>query len=139
MHRVDDPALPSTDANGEPRKPAAWWFGGGTDLTPSYLFEEDAVHFHSTLKRAAGSDRYARFKQWCDEYFYIKHRDERRGVGGIFFDDIGAPEEPEEVFRFAQSCGESFLTSYVPILRKRMSTPYEEHHKRWQALRRVRS
>lgn len=141
----------------------AWWFGGGSDLTPSYLFEEDAVHFHKTLKEACdkhGTIMYPCLKKWCDEYFYLPHRSESRGVGGIFFDDLSDevharmpnstmqdPQEKqtverpwgqEEIFRFLRSCGESFLPSYLPILKKRMTTEYGEHQRRWQLLRRGR-
>lgn len=120
------------------------WFGGGADLTPAYLFEEDASHFHQTLKDAC--DRhdpqyYPRFKEWCDRYFYIPHRKETRGVGGIFFDDLGASESDgdiEEIFRFAQSCGQAFLPSYLPILQRRISMPYTDQQKQWQQLRRGR-
>ncbi|PFH53222.1 hypothetical protein AMATHDRAFT_73445 [Amanita thiersii Skay4041] len=133
----------------------AWWFGGGSDLTPSYLFEEDAVHFHSTLKKACdahGSGMYPVFKKWCDEYFYIPHRGESRGIGGIFFDDLnegphaklpGAssasrPVTAEDIFAFIKDAGNAFIPSYLPILAKRHSTPYVEHERRWQLLRRGR-
>jgi coproporphyrinogen III oxidase len=101
--------------------PSAWWFGGGTDLTPSYLFDEDAIHFHKTLKEAC--DRhdptyYAKFKKWCDDYFYIKHRNESRGIGGIFFDDLD-DKEPEQLLAFATDCLGSFLPGYLPIIEKR--------------------
>jgi coproporphyrinogen III oxidase len=145
------------------RKVLAWWFGGGSDLTPSYLFEEDAVHFHRTLRDACdqhGSVMYPTLKKWCDEYFYLPHRSESRGIGGIFFDDLSdetharmphatrqspaekqTAERPwgqEEIFRFLRSCGESFLPSYLPILKKRMATPYGDHQRRWHLLRRGR-
>ena len=102
-------------------QPSSWWFGGGTDLTPCYLFDEDAVHFHTTIKAAC--DRhdpayYPRFKAWCDRYFFLRHRDESRGVGGIFFDDL-ADRDPDRLLDFATDCLSSFLPSYLPILEKR--------------------
>lgn len=122
--------------------PTAWWFGGGTDLTPSYLFDEDAIHFHKTIKEAC--DRhdkayYPRFKEWCDRYFSNKHRGETRGVGGIFFDDLDESEKDQEnTFAFAQSCLKAFLPSYVPIIMKRKDMPYTEKEKEWQQIRRGR-
>jgi coproporphyrinogen III oxidase len=119
-----------------------WWFGGGTDLTPSYLFEEDAVHFHKTIKEACDKhDRtyYPRFKDWCDTYFSNKHRNESRGIGGIFFDDLDdAEKSQEDTFRFVQSCLKSFLPSYIPIIKKRKDMPYSEQEKLWQQIRRGR-
>lgn len=123
----------------------AWWFGGGTDLTPSYLFEEDAVHFHKTIKAACDKhDRayYPRFKDWCDQYFNNKHRNETRGVGGIFFDDLDEHDETgksqEETFAFAQDCLKAFLPSYMPIIERRMNMPYTAKEKEWQQIRRGR-
>ncbi|KAF4981803.1 hypothetical protein FZEAL_2476 [Fusarium zealandicum] len=119
---------------------AAWWFGGGTDLTPSYLFDEDAIHFHKTLKTACDAhdkDYYPRFKKWCDEYFYNKHRGECRGIGGIFFDDLDDSErDRENTFAFIQDCLKSFLPGYVPIIEKRKDMPFTEQEKDWQQLRR---
>ena len=120
----------------------AWWFGGGTDLTPSYLFEEDAIHFHRTIKEAC--DRhdkgyYPRFKAWCDTYFHIPHRQESRGVGGIFFDDLDEDEkDQEELFSFVKHCLEAFLPSYLPIIQKRKDMMYGDQEKQWQQLRRGR-
>lgn len=118
----------------------AWWFGGGSDLTPSYLFDEDAIHFHKTLKQACDShDKtyYPRFKKWCDEYFYNKHRGECRGVGGIFFDDLDETERDQEnTFAFIQDCLKSFIPSYLPILEKRKDMPFTDQEKDWQQLRR---
>ncbi|EJP69268.1 coproporphyrinogen III oxidase [Beauveria bassiana ARSEF 2860] len=120
----------------------AWWFGGGSDLTPSYLFDEDAIHFHKSLKDACDShskDYYPRFKKWCDEYFYNKHRKESRGVGGIFFDDLDESERDQEnTFAFVQDCLKSFLPSYLPILEKRKDMPFNEKEKEWQQIRRGR-
>jgi len=99
----------------------SWWFGGGTDLTPSYLFDEDAIHFHKTIKEACEKhDKryYPTFKKWCDEYFSVKHRGECRGVGGIFFDDLD-DKDPEQLFSFVQDCLNSFLPSYIPIIQRR--------------------
>ncbi|KAF9323925.1 Coproporphyrinogen-III oxidase [Podila minutissima] len=128
---------------GEPDKdgkPTSWWFGGGCDLTPAILYEEDAVHFHSVIKEACDqhdSRYYKDFKKWCDEYFYIPHRGERRGVGGIFFDDLD-DKSPEELFAYVQSCGNSFLNQYVPIMQKRKDMSFTADDKHWQQLRRGR-
>lgn len=107
----------------------SWWFGGGTDLTPSYLFDEDAIHFHKTIKEACdGHDKryYPAFKKWCDDYFYVKHRGESRGIGGIFFDDLD-DKDPENLFSFVRDCLDAFLPSYLPIIEKRkvcLPTPH---------------
>lgn len=118
------------------------WFGGGTDLTPYYLEEEDARHFHATLKVACDKhspEYYARFKKWCDEYFFIKHRGESRGIGGIFFDYLrGSELERENIFAFVRECGDAFLPSYVPIVERRRDAPFGEREKQWQLLRRGR-
>ena len=120
----------------------AWWFGGGTDLTPTYLFDEDAIHFHRTIQAACDKhDRgyYARFKQWCDKYFHIPHRHETRGVGGIFFDDLDEQEkDQEQIFAFVQDCLLAFLPSYLPIIEKRKDMPFTLQEKEWQQLRRGR-
>lgn len=122
--------------------PNTWWFGGGTDLTPCYLFDEDAVHFHKTIKKACDKhdqSYYPRFKKWCDEYFNNKHRGERRGVGGIFFDDLDDQEKDQEnTFEFIQSCLKAFLPSYLPIINKRKDLPFTEQEKQWQQIRRGR-
>ncbi len=159
------------DAEGK-TEPIAWWFGGGTDLTPTYLFEEDAKHFHQTLKDAADRNDtafYPAWKKWCDTYFWIPHRGEARGVGGIFFDDLTLPahapaggkgaaylplfdgdkksnsvlstshaHDQESLFRTIRALGDSFLPAYLPILRKRKSSPFNDAHVAWQALRRGR-
>jgi coproporphyrinogen III oxidase len=113
-----------------------WWFGGGMDLTPYYGFEEDARHFHATCKAAVGA-HYPRFKRWCDEYFYLKHRREPRGVGGIFFDDLNQPDF-DACFALMRSVGDHFLTAYVPIVERRRETPYGEREREFQAYRRGR-
>ena len=142
-----------------------WWFGGGADLTPYYPFLADAQHFHRTLKGACDSVNpafYEVFKPWCDEYFYLKHRDETRGVGGIFYDyqdprgvvykgqdpsgpaaaagqRVGAqPQSWEQLFALASACGNAFLPSYVPIAEKRHDTPYGERERQFQLYRRGR-
>ncbi len=125
------------------RKPGsdpAWWFGGGMDLTPYYGFEEDARHFHLACRRALapfGQDLYPRFKRWCDEYFYLKHRGEPRGIGGIFFDDLNEGGF-ERCFGLMRSVGDHFLPAYVPLLERRASLPYGERERDFQAYRRGR-
>jgi len=124
----------------EPNGKTHWWFGGGTDLTPTFLVEEDVIHFHKTLKKACDKhDRsyYKKFKEWCDKYFYIPHRGECRGVGGIFFDDIDEPN-PEAVFKFVTTCAESVLPSYVPIVEKHKNDGYSYEDRQWQLMRRGR-
>ena len=120
----------------------AWWFGGGTDLTPSYLFDEDAIHFHRTIKDACDKhDRayYPRFKAWCDKYFHIPHRHESRGIGGIFFDDLDEEEkDQEQLFSFVKDCLDGFLPSYMPLIQRRKDMPYTDYNKEWQQLRRGR-
>ena len=109
------------------------WFGGGMDLTPYYGFEDDARHFHAVCKKAVG-EHYGRFKRWCDEYFYLRHRREPRGIGGIFFDDLGDASS----WDLAKSVGEHFLAAYLPILERRKSHPYGERERAFQAYRRAR-
>ena len=114
-----------------------WWFGGGMDLTPYYGFEEDARHFHGTCKKAldaVGADYYPRFKRWCDEYFYLRHRGEPRGVGGIFFDDLAE----ERSFELTKSVGDNFLAAYVPILERRKEFAFGARERSFQAYRRGR-
>ncbi|KAH8922183.1 Coproporphyrinogen oxidase [Atractiella rhizophila] len=135
---VTDPGVAPAEDGSRPVK--SWWFGGGSDLTPSYLFEEDAVHFHKTLKDACDAHDptyYPTFKATCDKYFYIPHREECRGIGGIFFDDV-ADKDPSEIFAFIQSAGNAFLESYVPIVEKRKDMAFTERNKQWQQLRRGR-
>ena len=117
-----------------------WWFGGGFDLTPYYGFEEDAIHWHETAKAACidfDEDVYPRFKQWCDEYFYIKHRQEPRGIGGLFFDDLNEWEF-EKSFAFVKSVGDHFLPAYMPIAERRKDTAYGERERNFQLYRRGR-
>ena len=117
-----------------------WWFGGGMDLTPYYGFEEDAIHFHHACKSALqpfGDDCYPRLKKWCDEYFYLKHRKEPRGIGGVFFDDLNQPNF-DTCFNLTRSVGEHFLPAYRPILERRKDIPYGERERDFQAYRRGR-
>lgn len=119
------------------------WFGGGADLTPYYLWDEDAIHFHRVFKEACdihGHDLYPRFKKECDDYFYNDHRDEARGVGGIFFDYLRETERrsPEDWLKFTTGCGRSFLDAYVPIVKRRKDEAYEERHRYFQEIRRGR-
>jgi coproporphyrinogen III oxidase len=114
-----------------------WWFGGGMDLTPYYGFEEDARHFHAACKAAVGKELYPGFKRWCDEYFFIKHRNEPRGIGGVFFDDLNEPDFGS-CFALVRSVGDHFLTAYVPIIERRRETPYGEREREFQAYRRGR-
>lgn len=116
------------------------WFGGGMDLTPYYGFEEDAVHFHQTCKDALspfGEDKYPRFKQWCDEYFFLKHRQEPRGVGGVFFDDF-QELGPLRSFAMLQSVADALLKAYLPIVQRRQHLPYGERERAFQLYRRGR-
>ena len=139
-----NPYVPTTHANfrfftaGE-RKPV-WWFGGGFDLTPYYPFLEDVVHWHEAAKAACdsfGKDLYPRYKEWCDNYFYLKHRDETRGVGGLFFDDVNE-QGFEQSFAFVRAVGDSFLGGYKPIVKKRKAHPYGERQRDFQLYRRGR-
>jgi coproporphyrinogen III oxidase len=117
-----------------------WWFGGGMDLTPYYGFEEDCEHFHRTNKNALDTfdtSYYPKFKKHCDEYFYLKHRKEPRGIGGIFFDDFNELGF-EQSFALQRAVGESFLQAYLPILQRRKDTPYAEKERDFQAYRRGR-
>ena len=116
------------------------WFGGGMDLTPFYGFEDDAIHFHTTCKDALtpfGDDKYPRFKTWCDEYFYLKHRAEQRGVGGVFFDDFSELGFDDSL-AMMQSVGDAFLKAYQPIVAKRQAMPYGERERAFQLYRRGR-
>ncbi|MGJ3348382.1 oxygen-dependent coproporphyrinogen oxidase [Morganella sp. Je.2.23] len=117
-----------------------WWFGGGFDLTPFYPFAEDAVHWHTVARdicRPLGEDAWPRYKKWCDDYFYLKHRNEARGIGGLFFDDLNKPGF-EECFAFTQAVGNGFTRAYLPIAEKRRSVPYGERERQFQLYRRGR-
>ena len=117
-----------------------WWFGGGCDLTPCYLDEDDAVHFHKTLKEACDENDtsyFPKFKKWCDNYFNVAHRGERRGIGGIFFDDLDSPSK-DACFDFVSSCANVVIPSYIPIVKKHYKDNYTEEQRHWQQLRRGR-
>lgn len=121
-------------------QPPVCWFGGGMDLTPYYGFEDDARHFHTVCRDALapfGDDKYPRFKQWCDEYFFLKHRNEQRGVGGIFFDDF-SEFDFERSFSMLQSVGDAFLPAYLPLVERRRGMPYGEREREFQLYRRGR-
>ncbi|MFV0662033.1 oxygen-dependent coproporphyrinogen oxidase [Denitromonas sp.] len=124
-------------------KPGAepvWWFGGGMDLTPYYPFEEDVRHFHATCKHALtpfGPDVHAEYKAWCDRYFHLKHRNEARGVGGVFFDDLNAGGF-DRCFALTRAVGDAFIDAYVPLVERRRNVPYGERERDFQAYRRGR-
>jgi coproporphyrinogen III oxidase len=129
-------SLSAKTPQGEP----VFWFGGGMDLTPCYGFDEDCVHFHSACKRAVepfGADKHPRFKTWCDEYFFLKHRNEQRGIGGIFFDDF-AEGGFDNGFALMRSVGDAFLDAYLPILERRKDAPYGIRERDFQLYRRGR-
>ncbi len=117
-----------------------WWFGGGFDLTPYYAFEEDCKHWHQTAKAACdpfGANIYPQYKKWCDDYFYLKHRNESRGIGGLFFDDVNQWGF-DHCFEFIKSIGDHFLLAYLPILQKRKNIAYGERERDFQCYRRGR-
>ena len=127
------------DAKKEDRG-SIWWFGGGFDLTPYYGFNEDAKHWHATAKNACadfGEDIYPRYKKWCDDYFYLKHRQEARGIGGLFFDDLNEWGF-EKCFAFMRSVGDAFLPAYLPIVERRKKIEYSERQRQFQLYRRGR-
>jgi coproporphyrinogen III oxidase len=129
-------ALIATRPDAEP----AWWFGGGMDLTPYYPFADDIRHFHSTCKQVLlpfGEGTHARYKKWCDEYFFLKHRNEPRGVGGVFFDDL-AEGGFERCFALTRAVGDAFADAYLPIIDRRQTLPYGERERDFQAYRRGR-
>lgn len=145
MHPLN-PYVPTSHANVRfflAEKPGAdpvWWFGGGYDLTPYYGFDEDCVHWHKTARDACapfGDEVYARFKKWCDEYFFLKHRNEPRGIGGLFFDDLNAWGF-ERCFEFMRSVGDSYTKAYLPIVQDRKNTLYGERERGFQLYRRGR-
>ena len=141
-----NPYVPTVHMNvrmisaGHPGQESVCWFGGGMDLTPFYGHEEDAVHFHATCRDAVqsfGEDKYPHFKKWCDEYFYLKHRNEQRGIGGIFFDDFSEGGF-DNGFALMQSVGTSFLSAYMPIVERRKDIAYGERERNFQLYRRGR-
>jgi len=141
-----NPYVPTAHANvrlfvaTHPLHEPVWWFGGGFDLTPYYPFEEDVVHWHRTARDAClpfGADVYPRFKKWCDEYFFLKHRNEARGVGGLFFDDLN-DWGGETSFAFARSIGDHFLPAFLPIVARRKDLPWGERERDFQLYRRGR-
>ena len=139
------PMVPTTHANFRClTKGDALWFGGGADLTPYYFFRDDAVHFHRALAEAcdrhAPVGDYKRFKAWCDEYFFLPHRNETRGIGGVFFDHLGAKGEHagEAIFDFVRELGRAFVKAYLPIVQRRQPEPYGDTERAWQLRRRGR-
>ena len=142
----ENPFIPTTHANvrffiaeNEEEEPL-WWFGGGFDLTPYYGFEEDAIHWHKIASKACkpfGEKVYEKYKKWCDDYFYLSHRDEQRGIGGLFFDDLNEGGF-DSCFEFMKSIGNHFVEAYKPIVLKRQETPYTEKQKDFQLYRRGR-
>jgi coproporphyrinogen III oxidase len=141
-----NPYVPTSHANvrffiaEKENEPPVWWFGGGFDLTPYYPFEEDAVAWHRVARDACvpfGEQVYPRYKQWCDEYFFLKHRNETRGVGGLFFDDLNEGGF-DRCFDFLRSVGDHYPKAYLPIVQRRKSTPYGEREREFQLYRRGR-
>ncbi len=142
----ENPYIPTVHANvrffvaEEPGKEPIWWFGGGFDLTPFYGFDEDAVHWHKTAKKAClpfGEKAYSQYKKWCDDYFYLEHRNEQRGIGGLFFDDLNEGGF-DRCFELMKSVGDHFTEAYLPIVIKRKDTPYSEKERSFQLYRRGR-
>lgn len=142
----NNPYIPTTHANvrffiaSKQGADPVWWFGGGFDLTPYYPFEEDVIEWHQHSKSFCdpfGDEVYPKYKQWCDEYFYLPHRDETRGVGGLFFDDLNQ-EGFDTSFEFMQAVGTGFLTAYAPIVKRRKDTEYGEKERDFQLYRRGR-
>jgi coproporphyrinogen III oxidase len=141
-----NPFVPTSHCNvrffiaSKPGMEPVWWFGGGYDLTPYYGFEEDCQHWHNTAKAACapfGAEVYPAHKKWCDEYFFLKHRNEPRGIGGLFFDDLNEWGFAKS-FAYIQAVGNSYLDAYLPIIERRKDTPWTEQHKRFQQYRRGR-
>ncbi|MEE2002727.1 oxygen-dependent coproporphyrinogen oxidase [Alkalimonas sp. MEB108] len=142
----NNPYLPTTHANvrffiaEKAGEPPVWWFGGGFDLTPFYPFEDDVVHWHQVAKAAVepfGAEYYPCYKKWCDDYFYLKHRGETRGVGGLFFDDLNEPGF-EQSFALMRAVGEAFLPAYLPLVKRRKDMSYGERERQFQLYRRGR-
>ena len=141
-----NPYVPTSHANvrffiaEKPGEAPVWWFGGGFDLTPYYGFEEDARHWHLTAQQLCqpfGDDVYPKYKKWCDDYFFIKHRNEARGIGGLFFDDLTSPDF-DTSFSFMQAVGNGFTDAYLPIVEKRKALPWGERERQFQLYRRGR-
>lgn len=141
-----NPYVPTSHANvrffiaEKPGEESIWWFGGGFDLTPYYANKEDCMHWHQVARQACepfSDDCYDKYKQWCDDYFYLKHRSEARGIGGLFFDDLNQPDF-ETAFAFMQSVGDHYLTAYLPIVKKRKAIEYSEQQRKFQLYRRGR-
>lgn len=142
----ENPYIPTSHANvrffiaeKEGEEPV-WWFGGGFDLTPYYGFDEDCVHWHSVARDLCapfGTDTYPKYKAWCDDYFYLKHRSEPRGIGGLFFDDLNAPGF-EQSFALMQAVGNGYLDAYLPIVERRKAMPWGERERQFQLYRRGR-
>lgn len=142
----NNPYVPTTHANvryfeaSKPGVEPVWWFGGGFDLTPFYPFDEDVVHWHTVARDLCipfGEDVYSRYKRWCDEYFFLKHRGETRGVGGLFYDDLNEGGF-ERCLEFTRAVGQGFLDAYLPIVARRRDTPYGERERQFQLYRRGR-
>jgi coproporphyrinogen III oxidase len=141
-----NPFVPTSHANvrlfvaEKENEAPVWWFGGGFDLTPYYPFMEDVIFWHETARKACqpfGEDIYTRYKKWCDEYFFLKHRQETRGVGGLFFDDLSEGGF-ERCFSFLKSVGDAYIEAYLPIVQKRKDTPFNDSHREFQLYRRGR-
>jgi len=141
-----NPYIPTTHANvrffiaNKPGQPSAWWFGGGFDLTPFYPFDADVLHWHRCAQQACapfGPDVYARYKEWCDKYFFLKHRNETRGIGGLFFDDLHEWGF-EKCFAFQRGVGDAVLDAYLPIVARRKDMAYGERERQFQLYRRGR-
>ncbi|TBX36786.1 oxygen-dependent coproporphyrinogen oxidase [Rahnella victoriana] len=141
-----NPYVPTSHANvrffiaEKPGEAPVWWFGGGFDLTPYYGFEEDARHWHLTAQQLCqpfGDDVYPKYKKWCDDYFFIKHRNEARGIGGLFFDDLNSPDF-DTCFNFMQAVGNGFTDAYLPVVEKRKTLPWGERERQFQLYRRGR-
>ncbi len=141
-----NPYVPTSHANvrffiaEKPGEEPVWWFGGGFDMTPYYGFDEDCIHWHRTAKAACepfGAETYPRLKQWCDDYFYLKHRDEPRGIGGLFFDDLNTPDF-DQSFALMQSVGDHYIPAYLPIVQRRRDIEYGSREREFQLYRRGR-
>ncbi|MDC9582338.1 oxygen-dependent coproporphyrinogen oxidase [Xenorhabdus sp. PR6a] len=145
IHPIN-PYVPTSHANvrffiaEKEGEPPVWWFGGGFDLTPYYGFEEDAIHWHTVAKNLCqpfGDDIYPKYKKWCDDYFFIKHRNEPRGIGGLFYDDLNTPDF-DTCFTFTQAVGNGFLSAYLPIVERRKDIAWGDRERQFQLYRRSR-